>query len=473
MANEHTPGIPSRETMHPVPKIEKPAVWEFGLHRHGAERAGEHYDLRLGDPSTGHAHSWAMKYWPKPGEQRLAIQQPTHTLKYMDFQGRIESGYGKGDVKLARRDKTEIVSSSSGHVRFNVYSGKNVEEFLLRKTDKDWLLKNITATRDTMPEIPTSKPPYKAVSPDKINTDNPNTVLQAKIDGAHVLYNFGERGRTVDVFSYRPAERASGIIEHTQRLPNYHENKTPSAMKNTILRGELYAVDAKGKALEPQRIGGILNANVWKSREKQKEEGKLIPVAFDVVKWKGKDVSKEPFSKKQELLQEAVKAAPWLQLPRTATTPEEKKRLFEDVKHHREPSTQEGVIEWHLDKPLPTKAKFREEHDVFIRKVFPEAGKRTGLAGGFQYSLTPKGPIAGKVGTGFSHEVKREMLTSPEKYEGVRARVLMQRGHAGRAPAFVSFHLDQDLPETKTASGFLQGFVDGFLEVTMTGEPHA
>lgn len=482
MTTEFAPGLPSKETMHPIPKVEKPATWEFGVHHHLSEGpAKEHFDLRLGEPGTGHAHSWAMKYWPKPGETRLAIQQPTHTIKYMDFQGRIESGYGKGNVELARRDKTEIVSSSTGHVRFNVYDSKNIEEYLLRRTeDNNWLLKNITATRTAHPELPSSKPPYKVLDPAKVDVNNPNTVLQAKIDGAHVLYNFGERGRTADVYSYRPAERATGLIEHTQRLPNYYENKTPTALKNSILRGELYAVDDKGKALEPQRIGGILNANVWKSREKQKQEGKLVPVVFDVVKWRGKDVSNEPYAKKRELLEEAVKAAPWLQLPRTADTPEAKKKLFEDIQKRREPSTQEGVIEWHLDKPVPFKAKFREEHDVYIRKVFPEEGKRPGLAGGFQYSLTAKGPIAGKVGTGFSHEVKREMLADPKKYEGVKARVLMQRGHAGRAPAFVSFDLDQALPEAENKmhtrefqKSAMEAFLNEYLKVAFTTSEYA
>jgi len=45
--------------------------------------------------------------WPKPGEKTWAIQQPTHTMKYMDFVGKIEDGYGKGDVKMFDRAKTE------------------------------------------------------------------------------------------------------------------------------------------------------------------------------------------------------------------------------------------------------------------------------------------------------------------------------------------------------------------------------
>jgi hypothetical protein len=454
---EFAPGIPRKEASHPFPKVKEPRTFEFGLHHHFSEGAAkEHFDLRIGDTATGHAHSWAMKYWPKPGEARLAVQQPTHTIPYMDFKGRIESGYGKGRVELARREKTEVVSSSHDHVQFNLYTGKASEEFLLRKTDgKQWLLHNITATRKE--ELPSSKPGYKTVDVGKLDLEDPQTVLQAKIDGAHVLYDFKKPGSTMDVMSYRPTERATGVIEHTHKLPNFHQHKTPSALKDTLLRGELYATDSSGKALAAARVGGLLNAGVWKSREKQKEEGKLLPAVFDVVKWKGKDVEEAPYSQKLEMLREAVRHAPWLHIPRTAETPEEKKKLIADVRDGKEPSTEEGVVEWHLEKHLPRKSKFLRENDAYVKDVFMEQGVRKGLAGGFSFSRTPDGPVVGRVGTGFSHELKRDMAQNPEKYKGLHARIATQPApshYAPRAPAFRSWHLDQDLPENIKMSSF-------------------
>lgn len=454
-AGEFAPGIPSKGTVHELPKLDAPKTWEFGVHEHLAEKAGKHFDLRLGDPETGHAHSWAMRYWPKPGEAKLAVQQPTHTLKYMDFKGVIPEGYGKGKVNLARRDKMEVISSSSGHMRFNVYPGKGVEEYLIRKTKEgDWMLHNVTTSRDTAggAQLPNSKPPYKARDPETLNLEDPNTVLQAKIDGAHVLYQFKDTGRQARVLSYRPTERATGVIEHTQRLPDFAQKKVPKELKQTILRGELYAVGTDGKALPPERVGGILNAGVWKSRAKQEAEGKLVPAVFDVVQWQGKNVEKAPFAEKLKMLQEAVKAAPWLQIPRTAHTPEEKKKLFEDIDKGREPSTIEGVIEWHKDKPIPIKAKFRPEEDAFVKGVFQEKSSR-GMAGGFTYSRTPEGPVAGRVGTGMSHALKKDLSLHPEKYIGLQARIAVTRGHAGRAPSFQSWHLDQPLPEGVKVAG--------------------
>jgi hypothetical protein len=462
VAEEFAPGIPAGRVIQEVPTLKEPKTWEFGVHRHLAERAGEHFDLRLGDPETGQAHSWALRYLPKPGEKRLAIHQPTHTVGYMDFKGRIEEGYGKGDVELAQRDKAEVISSSKGHVRFNVYRGKEIEEYLLRRPKPDtnnWLVMNTTINRKSGPglKLPKAKPKYKIQKEEKIDVDNPDTELQAKIDGAHVLYHFPYTGRTPKVLSYRPAKRETGTIEHTPKLEGFSERRTPGALKDSVLRGELYAVDSKGKALPAARVGGILNANVWKSREKQKAEGKLIPIVFDVDRWKGQDVSDFPYQDKKLMLQEAVKAAPWLTLPRTATTPESKAKLIRDIQQGKEPSTDEGVVEWNKRESRPKKTKFLDEKDVVVRRIFAEAGKkRQGtMAGGFEFSLGPRGPIIGRVGTGFSHAMKRDMLKNPSKYEGIKARLQVQRApgdYAPRSPSFLAFHLDEDLPpDVKTA----------------------
>ena len=455
---EGAPGILRGAAVHTIPTVKHPEVWHFGVHDHYSEGgAGRHFDLRLGHPETGHAHSWALRYWPAPGEMRLAVQQPTHSVDYMDFSGRIESGYGKGRVDLIRRDKTEVIHADNNHVRFNLYSGKGQEEYLLRRAGGNkWLLHNITPTRNgKAADLPNSKPKYRAKEPDKLDPNRPDTVWQAKIDGAHAIFMFDKPGSQARVFSYRPTERETGVIEHTHRLPAHTTLKTPSALQGSILRGELYGADETGKALEPARIGGILNANVWKSRKKQEEEGPLRSVVFDVVKWKGRNVENEPYSKKLEMLREAVRHAPWLELPRMAHTPEEKQKLFDDIKSGREPTTKEGIIEWHLPSSAPpTKAKFLDEKDVIVRRIFPE--KREGMAGGFEFSYTKGGPIVGRVGTGMSHAMKRDMLQNPSKYEGLTARVLMQRTadrYAPRAPKFYGFHPDQDLPhDIKTAA---------------------
>ena len=76
------------------------------------------------------------------------MQQPTHTLEYMNFSGVIEDGYGKGRVSIARREAVEILHVDDRHVRFNLYPGQKVEEYLLIRTQgSKWLLRDITSRR--------------------------------------------------------------------------------------------------------------------------------------------------------------------------------------------------------------------------------------------------------------------------------------------------------------------------------------
>ena len=145
-------GLPSKKKMTAVPNVphSRGVMWEFGVHDHHARRAGRHFDLRLGDPRTGIAHSWAVpkSKLPAPGEKLLAIQQPDHTLDYMSFRGVLKDGYGAGKVDLHKRTKTEIVYANESTVVFKVKEDRKTDNYVLKRTrDKSWLLMNITPNR--------------------------------------------------------------------------------------------------------------------------------------------------------------------------------------------------------------------------------------------------------------------------------------------------------------------------------------
>lgn len=539
---EFAPGIPATRAIDPLPTVDRPRTWELALQRHEARRSGVHLDLRLVDGPR--AHSWALRSWPTPGQIVLAVRQPTHTRDYaLGFEGRIESGYGAGQVTMVRREKAEILDADDAHVRFNLYPGARVEEYLLKHTtDANWILRQITPQRQAR-HIPDRKPAYKETRPEKLDPADPKTVWQAKIDGAHVLLDLGSSHPRV--FSYRPGKK-SELINHTPRLKSLLTVDTPPALRGALLRAELGAVDADGHALPAAQIGGLLNAGVWKSRERQKELGaRPLLYSLDVVRWRGKNVENAPYAEKARMLDEARVHAPWLRKPPTATTVGAKEALRRAIDEGREKSTVEGLVEWHADKSVPTKAKFFPERDVFVRRVFAEntpsssmsfpnseipdlklqvangqkvvttridnelgrwrqgqivttpmgvmrvnsvrrvndvkehpyhehltraqaqtltdkkmdvvelTAARAGLAGGFEYALTPKGPVAGRVGTGLSHDLKKHMLQNPGLYEGLRAKIRTQRApeaYAPRAAVFAGWHLDQTLPEgIKTA----------------------
>lgn len=94
-----------------------------------------------------------------------------------------------------------------------------------------------------------------------------------------------------------------------------------------------------------------------------------------------------------------------------------------------------------LRKPLS-----RGQFPVYVRKIFNEktkTPKRRFMAGGFGYSFTPDGPIAGKVGAGMSHTLKKDMALNPDKYVGKAARVAAHRSGENSkltGSAFLGWH---------------------------------
>lgn len=460
-AQEFAPGIPKQKLVSKLPSIRRDTQnrWVMAVQEHEATRAGRHFDLRLVDPDAAKAHSWAIPKakLPKPGERQLAIQTFTHTPEYALHFGEkkpevIGKGYGKGRVRMALKEPVDIVEANNDRVRFNVYQGKNNEEFVLRRTkDNKWLLQNVTITKDKA-NVPQSKPKYKEMSPDAVDVTDDSQVMMAKVDGAHNTFRL-DAGQPVRIFSHRPTERDTGVIEHTHRfLPGVHQH-VPKHLDGLVLRGELFASDPQsGRARAATETGAVLNSGIWKSRERQAHTP-LRAVIFDVARRAGKDVEGIPYKEKLKILQRVNKAIPALELPPMAKTTRDKVDLLNRIRTGQEPITSEGVVMWPLGGGPPVKAKFRPDHDVYVREVFPETGKREGLAGGFRFSWTPKGKVVGHVGTGLDHALKRDMLENPDKYVGRVARVRAlgvypdktnaKKPGALRAPSFQDWHLDK------------------------------
>lgn len=81
---------------------------EFVIHEHKARRAGLHYDLRIkfGDVLKDWAFRKAIP--SEPGVKRLGIEQEDHNPIWLDFEGRIEEGYGAGELTIWDKGQMEI-----------------------------------------------------------------------------------------------------------------------------------------------------------------------------------------------------------------------------------------------------------------------------------------------------------------------------------------------------------------------------
>lgn len=458
---EFAPGIPERRTTS-IPKIREPQAWEFSAHPHEAEKAGRHIDLRLGNPETGVAHSFVLPkaQLPQPGKMVQVIPTFDHTIQYMDYVGPIAEGYGKGVVEAGRRSRAEVYhgdpSEKAGtKVRFNLYDGPNPEEFSIRRDVKNrWFLHNKTQTRTRRADIPDFKKSYKSVPIEGIDPTNDKQVMMPKLKGAHTIIDL-QAGRAPRVFSYRRAKVApTGLIEHTHKIPQLLKQKVPKELDRTMLRGEAIAITPEGRPLPEQEISGILNAKVWRSREKQAERGvrlKIFP--FDVIKYKGKNLADAPFEEKIKALEEVGSKLADLDLPEMVYTAERKLELLNKIRARKHPLTEEGVVLVEKDKSVPIKAKTHKEFDVHVRKVLrgtSKEGKPLDRATAVLYSWTSNGPIAGNL-PGFKHQEGRDMLRNPDRYVGrvARARAdevsVRKDGELGALikPRFDGWHLDK------------------------------
>jgi hypothetical protein len=463
-AAEYAPGIPDRHYHAPLPDVKKPLTWKMSLQEHHADRAGHHYDLRLIDPETGHAHSWALPaaHMPEPGKSVLALQQPTHTSEYAlnfgkDKEQAITKGYGKGRVKIKALDEIEVYHSkpeaTGTRVRFNIYKSTGPEEYAIVNTGpgKDRLV-NKTYHKDRLEHLSLGeKPKTKELGLASINFDNNDEVMMPKYDGAHTLLDLNTEGKIPRLFSYRtPKRHTAGVIEHTHKVPSLLEMRVPKELKGTVLRTETIGVDGKGKAVPAKDIAGMLNATVPNSRARQVELGTTLkPIILDVERYKGKSVQHLPFKERYELAK-SIGQQMNLQVTDAAYDAKTKRKLLKLIGSGKHLMTTEGVVLRPLHQVgSPTKAKFRPDHDVHVREIFGATGKdgmALDRAGGFRYSHTPNGPIVGSVGTGFDHALLKDMLSKPHNYTGrvakVQAEQKYESGALGKA-SFMEWHLDK------------------------------
>jgi len=160
-SREIAPGIPQSQRIHALPDKPKKPQWTLAIQEHDAKRAGKHWDLRLVDPHTGFAHSWAVPKAQFPtAKPLLAIQTPTHTSDYaLNFGGKgpqeIGEGYGKGTVEIKYKEPVKVVSSSPDKIKFQrIINGDAQEYMLFRTKDNSWLIRNIKGQEKKGAAIP-------------------------------------------------------------------------------------------------------------------------------------------------------------------------------------------------------------------------------------------------------------------------------------------------------------------------------
>jgi hypothetical protein len=424
-------GIPSRDEMGDLSKLETGKLYDLFTQLHNATKAGPHTDLRIGDPEQG-LHSWAVpKGLPESGKKHLAVHQPIHEHSYGGWSGTIPEGeYGAGTVKSQIKGKALVTESGPGKLHFTTAHMKHPERFTVVAPksfgENNHLLLNTTPTEP----LPYQKIHYKKVPTEqvegKLKELEPGSSVQAKIDGASSLVKLLKD--QLELYSYRASKPTGKPIIHTEKVLHGRPRiEIPPEYHNSILRGELHGVkqDSEGKetVIHPSELGGILNSTIAHSLAKQETSGvRLRNALFDIQQVGNTpiDFSKTPYSERREHLKSILPSLPQdiFHLTDEAKTPEDALKLWKDIGSGDHPKTEEGIV-IHSPTGKPQKAKYIEDHDVHIRGIFPGEGRLAGThAGGFEYSAEPDGPILGRVGTGFSDDVRRQMHDRPDDFVG-------------------------------------------------------
>ena len=137
---------------------------------------------------------------------------------------------------------------------------------------------------------PISKPPDDCLSG--------NYLADRKYNGVNIIFT---RGQDTHVYTRRIDEITNNIQEIPE-IKKVLDNIPP----NTILLSELVYINNDGIE-EPEMLRGLINKSRTKEMVLQHyhdiiKRGELIPVIFDILFWKGKDMSGVPFLKRRGIL---------------------------------------------------------------------------------------------------------------------------------------------------------------------------
>lgn len=455
----YAPGIPAPDEFGSLSKIpqygDSDSFPVFVVSEHDAERAGPHYDLRIGTEDSGLLSFATKKELPdKPGKSISVFQQPVHDYSYKDFSGEITSGYGKGYVHPAKQSPIVVHDVSDNKITFSLDIGKGTIRYSLvqdKQNPKRWHLVNISPNPKLLAKLQ-----YKNVDERQARTlikllGQTISSVQPKVDGALGVVTI--RNGKLEVFSHRVSKRTGLPIVHTERIfGTYPTIKDPN-LDGAILLAEIYAVkrepNGTERILSPAEISSLLNAKFYNTLARTRaEDVQWRFYLFDVVRRNRSDKSYDrwydvPYPERVSFLKQILGALPKnFHGPLEAKDTQSAEQLLETIKKHKHALTEEGIVLF-PERGVPYKYKNYLEDNFYIVGFTPGKGKYAGNAiGGIIFSDKPGGDPIGVVGTGLDDALRAEIQQDPDAFIGRRIRVrYLSKLSTGklRNPSFYGF----------------------------------
>ena len=452
---DFAPDIPDRSVYGDLAALEPGQFFDWAVKEHISQRAGRHYDIRLGNPEIG-LLSWATKKeLPQySGEMIALFQQPVHAYEYLTFEGTLPPGYGHGPVKTVQQGRILVTDISKNQIDFTVDRGRWIERYKLIKAPEKhkWYFLRV----EPGIQIPEKKK-FKLIDDEEAkelikHIGQQIAAVQPKVDGAMTYVIITKSGR-VELVSPRISKVTGGPIFYTEKVsPKIIRTDAPRTLRGTILIGELYGVQKTKdgeRVIPPNELAAILNAGLENARKILAEKNiDLRIMLFDVAEHPKEGIRADnyfnvPYETRRKILQELINYLPSkFHLSPEASEEQDAKRLLQAIIKNRYPLTSEGAI-FYPQKGIPYKFKTYQDGDFYIVGFTEGAGRLKGKAiGGVLISDKPNGEPIAVVGSGFTDELRKMIYENPNEYIGRKITVKFQeRTPSGslRAPVFLSF----------------------------------
>ncbi|MGV3764582.1 MAG: DNA ligase D [Chitinophagaceae bacterium] len=417
----------------------------FVVQKHDARSL--HYDFRL--EMNGVLKSWAVPKGPstQPSDKRLAVMVEDHPFDYRNFEGTIPEGnYGAGTVivwdegfyepivpvkskKAAEKELNKQLKSGSLKVR--LFGSKLKGEYALvhtKQSEKSWLLikhKDEYATSTdvtrktrsvksgkTLEEIgkKNKKKPVKKTT----RTSAPKMPVSIPPMLATLSEPFREKGWLYEIKwdGYRTIAHLNGkkskLVSRNNKSFNQKFYPIFNAIRewdvSAIVDGEVVVVNDKGAA----NFGQLQN---WRSEA----DGHLLYYLFDVLWLDGTDLTEKPLTERRAILEKLLEKSPSDLLRFSKKFPGTPESLLKKMKQ----LGLEGIIAKKEDSIyLPgerskdwLKIKTGLRHEVVIGGYTRNDGSPKPFSS-LLVGVYKNGKLhyTGKIGTGFSVELQKELL---------------------------------------------------------------
>jgi bifunctional non-homologous end joining protein LigD len=244
--------------------------------------------------------------------------------------------------------------------------------------------------------------------------DKPHFVAEEKFDGSrYVLYIGGdpyERSAPNALLSRRVSVVDSKHVDRTKNVPHITD-RSYAGLEGTVLDGEIQSVDFLS-------TNSIMNSAPSMAVSKQSTIGNVIYHVFDVMSFRGKDVSNLPLSDRRKILVEVVKrmANPHVRVIEQVTG--DLTAFFNRIVA----KGGEGIIVKDLRQAYGVGwSKFKKSYDVscVISGWHEGTGKYSGTIGSLLLSVFHDGKLV-EIGraSGFDDALRAEMAKDFSKFKG-------------------------------------------------------